>query len=357
MPLSSETDIPLVPASIDPDRLGVCCSHLPGARVADAVADLKRLTRQPIWFRWLQADDDKDGRVLIKVDSPPPHIVLRVLDGRKDSRSEPDARSEGDAYSEQAPGVWIPIGYRHPAIDRVRPPANHFVLVGPNGDWEAITAGEFVEEIDTLPLAVLIQALVAGSRPSTIAARIRLVRAGESDSPRLWVLREDALGQLTTYCKSAHQQLLARFAVSVSATAGVPCVILRATTAKGPPPVFVGSAVAYYSTLKFPNLFLPAATRLAPPLRREAIQQPIGARPHRVVWLHPLADGAFRAESLPETAFRPLQEWVEYRVTEPARATHPWIQSHRWDFEPFVVRRPVKSRPERIVVTPAPESA
>ena len=104
--------------------------------------------------------------------------------------------------------------------------------------------------------------------------------------------------------------------------------------------MFVGSAVAYYSTLKLPNLFLPAATRLAPPIRRDAIRQAIRISPDRVVWLHPLADGSFRAESVPEAAFRPLHEWVEYRVAQPTRAASPWTQSHRWDLEPFVVRAP-----------------
>jgi len=349
MPSTSGPDAPLVPAAIEPGRLGVVLFDLPGELFPSVVADLRRLTRQAIRLRWISTADDEVGRVLVRVESPPALVVWRVMD---------ELAGKPVVYSEQGPAIWVPLGYRHSQIDRVHPPADGLLLLRASGECEAIPAGDFVDEIETLALPAHSATEVAGSLPPTISTRLRLLRFPETEPPRLWVLRDDALGQLTAYCKTAHQHLLTRFTVAVSASAGVPCVVLRSLTTNGPPPVFVGSALAYHSPLRFPNLYLPAGTRLAPPLRRDAIRDAIGMSPDRVVWLHPLGDGAFQAESLPEDAFRPLQEWVEYRLVEAVKPARPWVQSHRWDFESFIERavdrlRPAPS-PPLAAPTPAP---
>src|SRR5262249_58033308 len=95
-----------------------------------------------------------------------------------------------------------------------------------------------------------------------------------------------------------------------------------------------------------------AAPRLAPPLRRDAIRKALLLPSDRVVWLHPTGDGAFVPESLPESAFRPLPEWVEYRV-EPARLAKAWAQSFRWEFEPFV-EKPEPNPPALVEPPPRP---
>src|SRR5262249_13922999 len=213
-------------------------------------------------------------------------------------------------------------------------------------------APAFTEEIETLPLPPMPAAHAAGPTLPQIETRLRLARGDDREPARLWVLRHDALALLAGYCRATHEQLLARFAVAVSASAGVPCAVLRAQRAKGPPPVFVGPAAAYAPLLKLPNLFLPAGTRLAPPLRRDAIRKALLLQSDRVVWLHPTGDGAFVPESLPESAFRPLPEWVEYRV-EPARLAKAWAQSFRWEFEPFV-EKPEPNPPALVEPPPRP---
>ncbi|HKB05726.1 MAG TPA: hypothetical protein VKD90_26135, partial [Gemmataceae bacterium] len=130
-----------------------------------------------------------------------------------------------------------------------------------------------------------------------------------------------------------------------SASAGVPCAILRAGAQKGPPPVFVGQAVEYRPLTNLPHVYLPSGTRLAPPLRRDAFEAALNLSADRVAWLHPLGDGAFRVESLPEAAFQPLQDWVEYRVPEPTCPGRAWVQSRRWEFTPFAERPPVQPEP------------
>lgn len=339
--MSSGPHDSLVPTPAPTGPFGVVLFDLPGDRLPALAADLRRLGRRPPEFRWLSTGDDESDRVLVRVEGPPPLLVWRVLD-----------ESEG-AYVEQVPGIWVRVGYRHPHADRLRRAADHILLIRPD-HTESVPAGEFVGEIESLPLPAAPVAYAPGSPSPPVAARLRLLPAPDHEPARLWVLREDALHQLTTYCRAAHQQLLGRFTVAVSASAGVPAVVLRAVTAKGPPPVFVGPAVAYGPLLKLPNLYLPAGTRLAPTLRRDALRAAFGLTPDRVVWLHPLGGGGFRAESLPESAFHPLTDWVEYKLADPPHLHAGWAQSHRWDFEPFVERPDPKPRTAR-APTPAPE--
>jgi len=344
MPSSPGFDVTLVPAPREPDHLGVVLFDLPGEQFAPLVADLRRLSRQPIQFRWLPTPENDAGRVLIRTESPPLLIVSRVND-----HNSATAR----AYTEQGTRVWVEFGYRSSRADVPPLPGNGILLIRRSGECEAIADGEFIDEVETLALPPVPIREKAGEAAPAVATRLRLARTAETEAPRLWVLRDDdALGQLTEYCRATHQQLLSRFSVAVSASAGVPCAVLRANNPKGPPPVFVGSAIAYHLPLKLPNLFVPIGTRLAPPLRRDAIRQAIGISSDRVTWLHPLGGGGFRAESLPEAAFRPLQEWVDYRVSEAVQRANPWVQSHRWDFETFVERPAVK--PRLATPTPAP---
>src|SRR5262245_36580666 len=143
MPPLDSSEITLEPTLIDPGRLGVVLFDLPGERFADVAADLRRLTRQPVQFRWLPTADDEAGRVLVRVESPPPLVVWRVIGewagppwGQVSepaggappgsdrfgglSPPEPPSASLGAsgsgsygprqfAYVEQTPGVWVQL--------------------------------------------------------------------------------------------------------------------------------------------------------------------------------------------------------------------------------------------------------
>jgi hypothetical protein len=324
-----DSDLTLVPTPIDPGSLGVVLFDLPADRFPAFAADLRRLAQKPFQFRWVPTADDEPGRVLVRVEQPPPLVVWRAVD------------EKCTAYAEHAPGVWVQLGFRHPSSER---PADGRLLLLRPGAAEEIPPGEFTGEIEELALATIPETIHSGYPITPIAIRLRLAPAHEHDSPRLWVIREDALPQLTAYCRSTHQQLLGRFTVAVSATSAVPCVVLRAINVNGPPPVFIGPATAYQSALKLPNLFLPIGTRLTPPIRRDAMRVALAVQSDRLSWLHPLGDGTFRVESLPESAFRPLPDWVDYRLTDAPRSIAAWAQSHRWEFAPFIERPEPKPR-------------
>jgi hypothetical protein len=334
-----QADDNLTSNPVPPARASVVLFDLPGDRFARLASELRRITNQPIRFRWLSTLDDETGRVLVRVENPPAFLVDRLL----------DSGQVGTAYTEHSAGVWVELG--HTPATRLRPPAGQWLLVRNTGAEEIIPAGEFATEIDVLPLPLRTMSGVAGSGVPPIAARLRLVPARDTEPARLWVLRDDALARLTAYCRVTHQQLLARFQVAVSAVEGVPCAVLRAATAQAPPPVFVGPDVSYRLLSQLPNVHVPAGTRLAPAVRRDALRAALAVEPDRVAWLHPLGGGAFRVESLPESAFAPLPDWVDYRVPTTIPAGRAWTQSHGWELAPFVERAEAVSWP----VIPPPE--
>lgn len=331
---SVESNLTFVPTPIDPGRLGVVLVDLPADRFPAFAADWRRLAQKPFLFRWLPTADDEPGRVLVRAEQPPPLIVWRAVD------------EKCTAYTERSPGVWVQIGFNSLQPDIAPPTSNRLLLLRPN-HFEEIAPCEFTSEIEELALGPNSNVADTGAPISPIGIRLRLVTAPPNEPPRLWVIREDALAQLTAYCRTTHQQLLERFTVAVSASSGVPCVVLRAINVKGPVPIFVGAGTAYQTALKLPNLFLPVGTRLTPPIRRDALQTALAVHPDRLTWLRPLDEGTFLAESLPESVFRPLPDWVDYRLAESPRSIKPWGQSHRWEFAPFVERPDPKPRPRR----------
>ncbi|HVK10295.1 MAG TPA: hypothetical protein VM597_16125, partial [Gemmataceae bacterium] len=271
---------------------------LPAAEFPAFTAQLRRLGPQPLRYRWLPAD-----RVLVRVEAPPALLIDRFCEA-------------------------------------VRPPAD--------------STDELLEEIEQLPLR---SGFVAGGMAASdrVEMRLRLTTVADESAAQLWVLRTDALAQLGAFCRTTNDLLLARFSVAVSASAGVPCVVLRAVRGKGPPPVFVDPAEAYAPLLPFPNLYLPINARLGPAVRRDAVRDALGLKPDRVVWLHRLSDGGFRPESLPEAAFRPLPEWIEYKVTDPVRRPGPWAQAFRLDLEPFAEAADARPAPKPRPAPPPPQ--
>ena len=348
-------EYPLVRDGSERRTSGVVLFDLPAECFASFAADLRRLTNRPLQFHWPLAGRRSD-RVLIRIEAPPALLVARVVDAtiqQKEDESSPSVAESGGsrpplAFVEQSPGVWVPIGNRHLASDPSRPSVGRWLFLHGPDQREEIEAAEFVGEIELLDLGVISGTPAEGKCPR-VATELRLLPTTAHDPARLWVLRDDALGRLAAYCRSANEILLDLFSVAVSASAGMPCVVLRAAGLKGLPPEFIGPAEAYRPYLPLANLYLPTGTRLGPPVRRDAIRAVLGLKADRVVWLHAIGGGAFRAESLSEAAFVPLQQWVDYRTPSHTRPAQVWSQSHAWELGSFVERR---EEPQRQVRQP-----
>ena len=148
------------------------------------------------------------------------------------------------------------------------------------------------------------------------------------------MLRGPALDQFDAFVRSADKQLLARLAFAVGDNGPEKCIVLRVRPSKLPAPVLVLPAKAFRTYFKLPNLFLPCGTQLHPQLHRDAVRTLLANDPERVTWLYPHGDGTFTPESLPDAAFRPLADWVDYVLNRDHVALEAWVQAARFDFEP-----------------------
>lgn len=325
-------------AELQPGQAPVLFELADSTQLAVIVSEILRLGNDRQAFRWLE--DGAGGRGLLRVFGPPYYSLLRALD----RQGQADAPR---AYVERAPRVWIEIGHGHPLAEQIKPPAGTMVLVRPPRLWTFLDEAPFRDIYEILEFALPQPGLswrdVELERRLTIP--LRLTRADSSDAPELWVLRGAELDQLDALVANADDQLLSRLAFAVGEHGGEQTIVLRARPSKLPPPVLVLAATAFRPYLKLPNLFLPAGTRLHPPLRRDAVRNLLAADADRVTWLAPHGDGTFTPESLPDQAFRPLQHWIDYVLDHDHVALAAWVEAARFDFEPFICSddRPAKT--------------
>lgn len=312
-----------------------------GGEVAGLVGEILRLGNDRQGLRWLAETDGGTPRALLRVVGPPYYALLRALD-RDDRDGGPRA------YLENAPRVLVEVGYTHPLVDRLRPPPGRLLLLGPPRRWRVIEEGPFRDIYEVLEFRLPgVEVRWRGvERPERFTIPLRLARGGASEASELWVLRDGAGGSLDDLVRHADDRLLSRLAFAVAeGEGGRSTVVLRVRPSKQGPPVLVLDGDGYRPYLRLPNLFLPVGTRLHPPLRRDAVARLLAADPSRVTWLAPGVDGGFVPESLPEEAFRPLGQWVDYVLDREHRPLDAWVRSSRFDFDPFVCRDDLEDGP------------
>jgi cellulose synthase operon protein C len=305
------------------------------------VGEILRLGNDRQSFRWLR--DGPGSRVLLRVIGPPYYSLLRAL--------ESDGQTPAPrAYIERAPRVWVEFGYTHALVEKIGLKEGRFLLMRPPRDWTFIDDAAFQDVYDVLDFQ-LPEGRVSwrdAALESRIRVRLRLAPASTSEAPELWVLRDHAIEQLDALVQSADETLLDQLIFAVGEWSGQTSIVVRVRTSKKTPPALALQAESYRPYQRMPNLFVPHGRRLHPPLRRDAVRKLLANDPDQITWLVAEADGSFRPESLPDTAFRPLRDWVEYVLDREQQALTTWMQAARFDFESFVCKddqRPATPKP------------
>ncbi len=298
---------------------------LPAAGLAELVAEILRLGNDRQGFRWLE------DRVLLRVLGPPYYSLLRALD----SGGRPEAPA---AFVESAPRVWVQLGYRHPLGEHLAPPPGRVLLLRPPLRWLMLDEAPFRDIYEVVEFTLPDSKAACRDVPPThrLTVPLRLTRGGATEAAELWVVRDRPLEQLDELVASADDQLLRQLSFAVAERDGRTLVALRVRPSRTSPPELALEAIAYRTYLKLPNLFLPCGQALHPPLRRDAVRKLLADEPARVTWLHPHGDGRFTPESVPDEAFRPLADWVDYVLDHDRQELALWVESTQFDFEPFI---------------------
>jgi hypothetical protein len=310
--------------------------------------EMLRLGNDRQAFRWLEGPGG--DRVLLRVIGPPYYSLLRALEYDGDAAAP-------RAYTERAPRVWAEVGFGHPLLAHVRPPEGQLLLLRPPRQWTTVPDAPFRDlyEVFDFCLPAAPVAWQDVPRERRLAVPLRLAPGGTDEPAELWVLKERGTEQLDELVRGAGDGLLARLAFAVGEAGGRRAVVLRVRPSRERPPEVVLAGRGFRPYLRLPNLFLPCGLSLQPPLRRDAVRKLLAEDPEQITWLDPHEDGSFTPEHLPDRAFRPLSDWVEYVLDHDGAALDAWVQSTRFDFGRFVCTeeegpaevRPAPKREER----------
>lgn len=315
--------------------------ELPGGeQLSDLVGEMLRLGNDRQSFRWLT--DEEDGRVLLRVVGPPYYSLLRAL--------EPDDSAKAPrAYVEKAPRVWMEFGYTHSLVGALKPAAGKVLLIRPPREWTFVPDAPFRDIYEILEFA-LPERKVSWQETETksrLTVPLRLAASGSPGQAELWVLHERPLEQLDALVRDSEDSLIRQLAFAVVENEGHKIVVVRARPSKQGPPVLVLDGAGYRPFWKLPNLFVPCGRGLHPPLRRDAVRKLLAEDPEQVTWLSPKGDNRFTPQSVPETAFRPLADWVDYVLDRERQALQVWAGASTFEFELFVCKEDSSNRPPK----------
>jgi hypothetical protein len=302
------------------------------------VTEMLRLGNDRQGFRWFAAPGDPDTkRVLLRVIGPPYYTLLRALD-----TSAAGTKGTVRAYFERAPRVWVEAGYTHPVSGQLRVADRQLLLVRAPRDWTYLDEAAFQDVYDImqfkLPAAPV--GWTESKAPKKMSVPLKLTAGNAADVAELWVLRENAVEQLDALVRDSDDRLTQRLMFAVANDQdGKRTVVLRTRPSKlAPPHLPLENALAFKPFWKLPNLFVPVGRRLHPTLRRDAVRKLLADDADQVVWLYPGEGGKFTPESVPDGAFRSLEDWVDYVIEAEQEPLAAWIEATRFDFEHFVCR-------------------
>jgi hypothetical protein len=313
------------------------------------VMEMLRLGNDRQSFRWFAAPGEPDTRrVLLRVIGPPYYTLLRAIDS-----SASGTKGTVRAYLERAPRVWIELGHNHPLGTQIRAADRQLLLIHSPREWIYLEEAPFQDVYDILQFK-LPAAPVGWTEtrsPDNVQVKLRLTAGNAADVPELWVLRENAIEQLDTLVRDSDERLTQRLMFAVATDPdGNRTVILRTRPSKQAAPALpLEKAQGFKPFWKLPNLFVPVGRRLHPTLRRDAVRKLLADDADQVVWLYPGADGRFTPESVPDGAFRSLEDWVDYVIEAEQKPLAAWIEATRFDFDHFICKETggPKNKPDK----------
>lgn len=235
--------------------------------------------------------------VLIRDPRCPRHQFERAADGEDGAK----------AFVEQAPGVWVEAGKKHPFPEKITCPDGQMVIVEQGGLQYLEKWGSEFREFAT-PLAE--PGWKSSAPPADFRIRVGFKLAsdaGADDAPAMWIVPTDELAEM-----AAELPPLALETLDVIDLGGTSLV---RTNAKSPGGYWLpGHYPAWKLMRGVKNVYLPMGWKLAPAIRRSVLLEILGHRPDRVTWVEP-GGNAFSVHSAADS-FSPLSELVRHTAAD-----------------------------------------
>lgn len=308
------------------------------------VTEMLRLGNDRQSFRWF-ADAADNKRVLLRVIGPPYYTLLRALD-----KSSSGTAGTVRAYLERAPRVWVEVGSAQALAPQLRVADKQLLLIRAPREWLYLDDVPFQDVYDMMQFKLPASPVgwTEAKTPKKMTVPLKLAASTTTDAAELWVLRDNAVEQLDAIVRDSDEKLLQRLMFAVATDAkGTRTVVLRVRPSKLTPPVLtLDNALPFKPYWKLPNLFLPVGKRLHPTLRRDAVRKLLADDADQVVWLFPDGESAFTPESVPDAAFRSLEDWVDYIIEAEQQPLAAWIEATRFDFDAFICKDAGGTKPK-----------
>ncbi|MBA4066608.1 MAG: hypothetical protein C0501_23470 [Isosphaera sp.] len=276
---------------------------VPAPRLSAFVARLRRETRGPVGVRLPDADP-ACGWVSVAATTP----------GLVRDAADPEAGLA--AYAEQAAGVWVRCGWRHPAPDLLPVPGGGVVLADPPRSVRAVAGEVPAPAADEFRLSPRRGTPTPPApSPPPVAVRLTLGPRPVPVEESLWVLGPDAAAEFWAFCRTADERLLRRLEVATVASGADARLVLR-LAGKRLPPALPLLLRGFAADPRVPGLFVPSDRVLKPAARVRELAVVLGTATDRVVWVEPAAGGLV-AHGVPASAFRPLADRLVYEAPPP----------------------------------------
>jgi len=287
-------------ASTDPEPShGPILFLVPDRQLAKFVARLRRRSMSPLGINL--PDAGPHGFAWVTVANPPADILAEAI----------ETHSPVEVFVQQAADVWVRHGWRHAVPDQLVVPDGAVLLVRPPRSILAVACIVPLSEPDDFALPVA-QCPKHATHPAAPPIGVKLTLASrESTGPEtLWVL--DAVGEATfwAFCAVAAATVTRRLEAAEVGRESDTRLVVRAT---GKRPEFLSLGAGFAPDPRVPGLWLPVGKSLRPVLRIRELTRALGVRPGHLVWVEPAtSDSGLVMHSVPEAAFRPVADRIEY---------------------------------------------
>jgi hypothetical protein len=331
LPLQATSELPA----------GLVVFLVPDRQIAKFVAKLNRAAHRE--FAAALPDTTPQGHGWVSVVNPPASILAETT----------EQTSPIEAFTEQAPNVWVRLGWRHPVVDHFAVPTGKMLLLQPPRSVLALSAEVPVPQPDEFRLRAASTPAVPSPPAPVVPVKLTLRPARVPGRESLWVLDATGAAEFWAFCAGADERLIAQLEAAVVGSGSGSRLVVRVTGKKKTVTFAPPGATGYAHDARVPGLFVPANQMIRPVLRVRELAQALGVGSGKLVWVEANTSGE-TGEVVPhavsEAAFRVVADLIEY-TTQAAKPLDIPVRGEAFPLARFVVIPDLVTLPE-----PTPEA-